>query len=212
MNNERKSNIILLIILIIVIVFGVFAYIRYQKGIEKTNTETDKSKDIELTSYTYGGVEKTSYMKYNEAVDKMIKFYNKSDGKSLASMKDFAAEAVYDHKGIKDFDSNLYTLVTDVYNYKDDYYANSLVVMCSTLLNEENMLIESTNKGKVKMKLKDLSELKQVEDSKYLYEAIAMINIDDKTNKIKVDAKTRIIFISYDRGKSFYLLKTERIE
>ena len=75
MNNERKSNIILLIILIIVIVFGVFAYIRYQKGIQKTNTETDKSKDIELTSYTYGGVEKTSYMKYNEAVDKMINFY-----------------------------------------------------------------------------------------------------------------------------------------
>ena len=72
--------------------------------------------------------------------------------------------------------------------------------------------IESVNKLKFKMKLKDLSDLKQVEGSKYLYEAIANININDKTNKMNVDSKTRIIFISYDNGKSFYLLKTESVE
>ncbi len=214
MNNERKSNIILLIILIIVIILGIFAYIRYQKGIEKTRLQDEKNdtRQMELTCYTYGGIEKTAYMNYKDTINKMIEFYNNSDGSSLASMKDFAAEAVYDHKEIKEFDDNLYTLVTNAQNYKDEYYNDSLVIMCSSILNGENNFIESVNKLKVKMKLKDLSDLKQVEGSKYLYEAIANININDKTNKMNVDSKTRIIFISYDNGKSFYLLKTESMK
>lgn len=214
MNNERKSNIILLIILIIVIILGIFAYIRYQKGIEKTRLQDDKNttSQMELTCYTYGGVNKTAYMTYKDVTNKMIEFYNNSDGSSLASMKDFAAEAVYDHKGIKEFDDNLYTLVTDAQNYKDEYYNDSLVIMCSSILNGENNFIESVNKLKVKMKLKDLSDLKKVDGSKYLYEAIANININDKTNKMNVHSKTRIIFISYDNGKSFYLLKTENMK
>ena len=44
-----------------------------------------------------------------------------------------AAYSVYDHKGLENFDENLYTLVTDAENYKDEYYNDSLIIMSSML-------------------------------------------------------------------------------
>ena len=220
MENKRKGNLILVVILIIVVAFAIYAYMRFQdknKTDQDTNTvsiEEQIDTDIAngaLTSYGYGGVEKIGYINYEDAVDKMIEFYNDSDGESMAAMMDFAANAVYEHKGVENFDENVYKLITDAENYKDEYFNDSLIIMTAMLQEQEKAYIESINDYKVKMKLEELSELKQVEGSKFLYEATAKITIDDKVEDEKFNSNTKIIFTSYDGGKSYYILRMEEV-
>ena len=127
-------------------------------------------------------------------------------------MIDFAARDVLEHKGLEKFDENLYKMVTDVENYEDEYYNNSLVIMNTYLQTSEKTFIEDANNYKVKMTLGEISELKQVENSKYLYEATAKIKINDKTAKKKYDTTSKITFVSYNEGESFYIIKSEAIE
>ena len=218
MENKRKGNLILIFILIIVIAFAIYAYSRFQnknnpdQAINTIPIEEQIQADIEdgvLTCYGYGGVEKIGYINYEDAVNQMIKAYNESDGEAMASMMDFAANDVYMHKGLENFDENLYQLVTDAENYQDEYYNNSLIIMCSMLLANEENYIASLDEYKVNMELEDLSELKQVENSKFLYEATAKITIDDETEDEKFNSNTKITFISYDGGKSYYILRMD---
>lgn len=214
MKRETKGIIVLILILVLVIAFGVYAYIRYNKNIEKSKAiaEEKENENVELTCYSYGGVNKTAFLNYQDAIKTYVKCYNESNGEGLASMIDFAANDVLSHKGLEKFDENLYSMVTDVVNYKDDYYNNSLVIMNSYLQTSEAAFIKQANEYKVKMELGKISELKQVENSKFLYEATAKIKINDKTAKKKYDTNTKITFISYDEGKTFYILKSEVIE
>lgn len=220
MENKKKGNIILVIVLIFVIGFAIYAYIRFDnknKQEAQANlipVEEQIATDIKngaITCYGYGGVQKIGFLNYEDAINKVIEFYNDSDGESMASMMDFAGNAVYEHKGLDNFDENLYKLVTDAENYKDEYYNDSLIIMSTMLKKQEEAYIEALDKYKVKMKLEELSELKQVEGSQFLYETTAKIKIDDKTEKKEFNSNTKFTLISYDGGKSFYILRMDEI-
>lgn len=213
MKRETKGILILVFVLIIVIAFGVYAYIRYDKNLKNTNIPVEeKEEEVDVTCYSYGGVNKVAYLNYQDAIKAYVKAYNDSNGEALASMIDFAARDVLEHKGLEKFDENLYKMVTDVENYEDEYYNNSLLIMNTYLQTSEKTFIEDANNYKVKMTLGEISELKQVENSKYLYEATAKIKINDKTAKKKYDTTSKITFVSYNEGESFYILKSEAIE
>ena len=211
MKKVRKENIVLVIVLILVIIFVVVGYLRYEKyeKDKQAAEEANAQEDLALDCYGYGGVEKRAYFDYKDLVDELITCYNECNGEEIAKSVDFAANAVLVHKGIEKFDENLYTLVTDAENYKDDYYANSMVVMCAMLLDDENEFIDNVNNYKVDIKLEELSDLAPVEGSKYLFAATAKMKINDKEKKQKFDSTAIINFITYDEGKTYYLLKVE---
>lgn len=220
MKEKNIFNVVLVIILVLAISFAVYAYIRF----DNKNKQEEQAKlipveeqiatDIKngaITCYGYGGVEKIGFLNYEDAVDKIIEFYNDADGESMASIMDLAAYSVYDHKGLENFDENLYTLVTDAENYKDEYYNDSLIIMSSMLKRSEENYINDINNYNVKMKLEGLSELEKVEGSQFLYQTIAKIKIDDKTEDKVYNSNTKITLISYDGGKSFYVLRMDEV-
>ena len=213
MKKFKKSNLILLFIFLLVVLFGIFAYSRYRVSqTKKAMAIAEQNKlPVELTCYSYGGVEKVGYLNYKVAVDSLIAAYNSSNGEALAAMIDFAAEDVLRLKGLEHFDENIYKLITDAENYKEPYYNESFLIMCTFFQNNEANFIEAANKHKVKMELKELSDLTKVEESKYLYEATAKIKIKDKTLKKTYNSNSKITFISYNEGKSYYIVKVEEV-
>lgn len=220
MKDKKLGNIILVFILILVVGFAIYAYTKFDNKnkqdaeAELIPVEEQIATDIKngaITCYGYGGVEKIGFLNYEDAVNKIIEFYNNSDGESMASIMDFAANAVYEHKGLENFDENLYKLVTDAENYKDEYFNDSLIIMSEMLKRQEKNYISSLDEYKVKMKLEEFSELKKVEGSQFLYETIAKIKIDDKIEKQDFNSNTKITLISYDGGKSFYVLRMDEV-
>lgn len=213
MKEERKSNIVLLIVLVIIIVLGVFSYQRYQR-VMKASEEQQKENQI-LTGYTYGGVDKTGFDTCKDLVDTMIKNQNSANGEILASITDFAAADVY-NRYYEDgkFDERLYKMITDVEGYvaDEEYYVNSLSVMCAMLLRGEQEYITAANASKVEMELEELGEEYSLKDSKFLYEAEATIKVNDKKAKKKTRNKVKIHFITYDEGKTWYLINVENVE
>lgn len=212
---NKVSNIILIIILIIVIVLGVMAYKRYDSVMKEQKAEQEaESSDTEaLTGYTYGGVDKIGYTTYTDTVNQLIKNYNNGDGEALAAMIDFAAADVYERKGEENFDEYLYSMITDVETYVagEEYYLNSLSIMCAMLLQGEEEFIAQTEEYDVTMELEELSELSNVADSRFLYEATAKIKTVDNNKKETYDTVTKIRFVTYDDGDIWYVLNLENV-
>ena len=213
MKEERKSNIVLLIVLIIIIILGIFSYRRYQRVSHES--ENQANQNVILTGYTYGGVDKVGHESCKDLVKTMIALSNKSDGESLAAITDFAAADVYNrYYADGKFDEKLYKMITDVEGYvgEEEYYVNSLSVLCAMLRKGEEEYISQTKKTKVKMTLEDLGKEYSLNGSKFLYEAEATIKVNDKNNKKITRNKVKIHFITYDEGKTWYLLNIENVD
>ena len=156
-------NLLLCVILLAIVAGGVIVYRKYEDQRRQEELE-----NIQLIDIGYGSeVSQIGYENASAILNHFINAYNNSDGESLVAIMDLVSTYIYSEYGESEFDNKYVEILSNPSEYED------LIIMQTSLQQEEAALIQGMEENSVQLTLVDNSKIEDV--CKYLSKMTAEI-------------------------------------
>lgn len=191
-------NLLLCVILLAIVAGGVIVYRKYEDQRRQEELE-----NIQLIDIGYGSeVSQIGYENASAILNHFINAYNNSDGESLVAIMDLVSTYIYSEYGESEFDNKYVEILSNPSEYED------LIIMQTSLKQEEAALIQGMEENSVQLTLVDNSEIEDV--SKYLSKMTAEIRTVSEADGI--DEIDKLEFLLLHRDTRYYIINYNMVD
>ena len=197
-----KKKILVNFCLLLVLVGLVILAVVFWKNEEKRNADNQSENEVELTKIEYGSsVSQIGHSNVNDIINSFIDAYNNHSGSDLVSIMDLVATYIYSdcENPKEEFDDKYVECLTSNIDSAD---RSRLIILQSSVKQQEDSLIDSINKTNVELTLVDNTEIEDL--SKYLSTFTA--NIRTVSADEGIDEVDNIKFTLLHEGSSYYII------
>ena len=197
-----KKKMLVNFILLLILVGLVILAVAFWKNEEKRNAENQPENEVELTKIEYGSsVSPIGYSNANDIINSFIDAYNNHSGSDLVSIMDLVATYIYSdcENPKEEFDDKYVECLTSNIDSAD---RSKLIILQSSVKQQEDSLIDSINKTNVELTLVDNTEIEDI--SKYLSTFTA--NIRTVSADEGIDEVDNMKFTLLHDGSAYYII------